>query len=258
MAKVISACIKFLVAEIYIVPLLVTAVFYNIYLSISIPLLATGIVKSMTNPLFVLVPAFLILLYVLHRIKAKFLFSAKSGEMVWRVRDGKVVEVSRRYVWKFDDDTEYYAVFPIIHGNQIVISGTIPYTVSKTQLIIPYCVILPFKYSKNRYQEIFEVFKGTARNGKINIETAIKGFVEHHAESRLFQVGIEERSDVKKVLEEVLAVPDIFKKMVCFGESKLLYKNPDQGLTLEFTPGQWSSEQSEHRRDLEKCRDVVY
>jgi hypothetical protein len=257
MGKIISSFIKFLVAEIFIVPVVVTGVLYNIYLSISIPLLATGIVKSMPNPLFVLIPVFLILLFVIHRIKAKFLFSANPGEMVWRVRDGKVVEVSRRYVWKFDDEMEFYAVFPIIQGNKMVISGTIPYTVSNTQLIIPYSVILPFKNGRNRYQEIFEVFKGAASNGRINIETAVRGFVEHHAESRLFQVGDEARKDVKRVLEEVLAVPDIFKKMVCFGESKLQYKNPDQGLILGFTPGQLSKEQCEQHGGGEKCRDVV-
>jgi hypothetical protein len=237
MAKMVSSFMKFLTAEIYIVPLVVTGVFYNVYLSLSIPLLSTGIVKQMPNPIFVMLPAFVILLYVIHRIKTKFLLSANPGEMVWKVRNGKVVEVSRKYVWRFDDESEFYGVFPIIEGSKIVVSGTIPYTVAETQLIIPYRVTLPFKHGANRYQEIFEVFKQTADDGKINIEAVVRGFVEHHAESRLFHLGNDERRDIKRVLEEVLAVPDRFKEMVCFSECRLQYKNPDQGLILEFTPG---------------------
>jgi hypothetical protein len=237
MAKMVSSFMKFLTAEIYIVPLVVTGVFYNVYLSLSIPLLSTGIVKQMPNPIFVMLPAFIILLYVIHRVKTKFLLSANPGEMVWKIRNGKVVEVSRKYVWRFDDESEFYGVFPIIEGSKLVVSGTIPYTVAETQLIIPYRVTLPFKHSSNRYQEIFDVFKQTADDGKINIEAVVRGFVEHHAESRLFHLGHEERRDIKRVLEEELAVPDKFKEMVCFSECKLQYKNPDQGLILEFTPG---------------------
>jgi len=241
MTKMFSSFMKFLVAEIYIIPLVTTGIFYNVYLSISIPLLSTGIVKQMPNPAFVLFPAFLIQLYVIQRIKAKFLITANAGQMVWKVREGKVMEVSRKYVWKFDEEVEIYKFFPVLQGNEIVISGTIPYTVSETQLLIPYTVVLLFKYGKNRYQELFDVFKGFARDESLNIESVVKGFVEHHAEARLVQVGDEERRDIKRVLEEVLAVPDKFKDMVCFGESKLQYKNPDQGLILTFTPGQQST-----------------